>query len=295
MSNPPEKRLKSCFIAAPAGLDLGALPDVLSEKAISWEWAKAAPGRVLRPSDAISHADFLIGIFDGSRSDYQVFYETGIAVGQGKPILLITNGRRLPFDVGQLPTAKIPLKSHSALAFHLDIFLKAPKRQMPEEVPRRSVAVSQLVEPPQTDVNFRGPNSELESRAYSIVEACGGRAVAEPTDFTDKRYRPDLLAWLGHQDSELLDPTVLEVKARIDPKDTGKIEEKLLKFMQSTGIKTAFVLTSESPPPLKRRLSPYIYWLTLDEFEILVRDSRLSAYIRETRNRAMHGARDATS
>ena len=61
-------------------------------------------------------------------------------------------------------------------------------------------------------------------------------------------------------------------------------------FMNSTGIRTGFVLTLETPPQSIRHLSPYIYWLSLDDFEALVRQSSLGEYVRETRNRAMHGA-----
>jgi hypothetical protein len=283
--------MAKCYIAAPAGVDLGALPDVLSDRAISWEWAKGTANALPSPSEAIIAADFLIGIVDGSRSDSQVFYEVGLAAGLGKPVLLIAKGRKIPSDLRQFQVAKVPLKDRRALGLHIDIFLKTPKRELEERSPSQRTSAATLNRLPRASTEFHGTVSELEDRAYNIVEACGGRAIAQPSDSVRAKYRPDLLAWLGHQDAELLDPTVIEIRRRVYPKDMRQIEEQLLVFMQATGIRTAFVLTAESPPQVERQLSPYIYWLTLDEFEALARQSKLGTYVRETRNRVMHGAR----
>jgi hypothetical protein len=286
------KPLKRCVIAAPAGLDLKALPDVLSERDISWEWAREAAGGLLNPLDAISSADFLIGIFTGSRWDHQVFYEVGIAIGLGKPIFLITKGHPLPLDLNQFPVNKIPLAARRALALHLDIFLRIPARESVRPDVQQSPAVVPM-EPPDGGVQFVG--SALERRVYNIIETYGGRAVAQPDTSPDTKYRPDMLAWLGNQDAELLDPTVIEIKGRVDPRETRRLEERLLAFMQSAGVRTAFVLTAEMPPRLRPRLSPYVFWLSVDDFERLASQARLGAYVRETRNRVVHGLRDAIS
>ena len=111
MSQSLASPLKRCFISAPVGYDLGALPDVLSERAISWEWAKEAPGRLLNSFEAVSASDFLIGIFGGLRSDDRVFYETGLAVGLGKPTFLIVNRRILPFDLVNSPQRRFLLRT----------------------------------------------------------------------------------------------------------------------------------------------------------------------------------------
>jgi hypothetical protein len=284
--------LKRCFIAAPAGLNLKALPDVLSEKDISWEWARDLAAPLLDPVEAIRAADFLIGIFNGTRGDYNVFYEVGIAVGLNKPIFLITNKRLLPLDLNQFPANKIPLTAREALALHLDIFLRTPKREIVRSEEQPIPPISPPAELPSSKLPRRG-YSALERRAYQVIEMCGGRAVAHPDTSSNIKYRPDLLAWLGNQDAELLDPTIIEIKARVDPKDARRLEERLLAFMQSAGIRTGFVLTAGTPAQPKPRLSPYVFWLSLDEFEKLVRDSQLGAYVRDTRNRAMHGLRNA--
>ena len=65
--------------------------------------------------------------------------------------------------------------------------------------------------------------SQLEKRAYAIIVAAGGRAVAQPSSSPLSKYRPDLLGWLGHLDAELLDPTVIDVKLRVSPGDMLRI------------------------------------------------------------------------
>lgn len=283
---------RNCYIAAPPGLDLGALPEVLAENGISWEWARDHADSLVSPSEAIRGADFVIGIFVGTSNDNRVFYEVGIAVGMDKPVFLIARNRRLPLDWTHFPIAKVPLHNRCALQLHLEIFFKTSELETKEQT--QIVSWDEVPEI-RTGGDDRFPNefhSELERRLFDTIENAGGRAIAEPESTRGGKYRPDFLAWLGHQDPDLLDPTVIEVKSgHVDEKEARRIEEKLLQFVQTTGIRSAFVLTSGSPPRRVRTLSPYLYWLDINEFENLVRDKRLGAYVRATRNRLVHGVR----
>lgn len=276
-----------CFIAAPVGIDLGCLPSVLSDKAISWEWATETTA--VGPLDAIRRCDFVIGILNGSKSDQQALFELGVAAGLGKRIFLITNGRRVGFETFGIPAIKLSLKDSVALAFRLELFLASPYREYPSAPPPLSSPISL---PKEQFGNVKhGGVTQLERRAYDIIGIAGGRAILEPEGAISesKRYRPDLLAWLGHLDAELLDPTVIEVKTRVDEKDAFRLEERLLSFMQSSGVRTAFILTAVEPPVARRHLSAYIYWLTIDAFEELARTAKLGHFVRAERNRAMHG------
>jgi fatty acid-binding protein DegV len=113
----------------------------------------------------------------------------------------------------------------------------------------------------------------------------------EPGVDAGSRYRPDLLAWLGNLDAELLDPVVIEVKARADAKTARRVEEQLLSFMQKSRIRTGLVLTADSPPKLSQKISPNVLWMTIDEFENLANNGRLGGEVREVRNRIAHGSR----
>src|SRR5580658_6588787 len=121
--------LHRAFISAPLGLDLGALPALLSERSISWEWAKEHPDLSQSVQRAIGQADFLVGVVNGTSSDYRVLYEAGVASGLKRPVLLLmTRSRPLPLERHPFAVSKVSLKNRRALGFQLDLFLNAPER-----------------------------------------------------------------------------------------------------------------------------------------------------------------------
>src|SRR5262245_58926653 len=115
MTSKALRSLKKCFLAAPPGMDLHALPEILADKQISWEWARDDRDRLLSPAEAIHGADFLVAVLVGTRNDYQIFYEIGIAVGMDKPVFLIARGRHIPLDLSRFPIARVPLSNRNAL------------------------------------------------------------------------------------------------------------------------------------------------------------------------------------
>lgn len=285
--------VSSCFVSAPAGMDLGSLSASLSTRDISWEWAKVAVADIDNAYAAIRRADVFIGVLNGSRADYRVIHETGVAAALEKPILLIMSPRRkLPVDLRHFSVAHVKLTDDRALGFHLDAFLAAPRRSVFEG--RASVSSPVPVPPsvpPPTHRRSDTPKSDMEREIFDLIQRSGGSAIAQPETGESVRYRPDLLIWLGSQEPELLDPAVIEVKERVDPSSVRSVEERLLGFMNTTGVRTALVIT---PNPILERaqpLWPTIFWLDLPTFRELLLSSRLGPHLRELRNRAMHGVR----
>jgi hypothetical protein len=291
MADPALSKYHRCYISAPAGLELGVLPQLLSDRTIAWEWAKDHPSDVTDAGGAMRDADFAIVVLNGTIADYRAVFDAGVATGLGKPILLIqTYSRPLPIDLRKATTVKAGLSNSEALGFHLDMFLAVP--QVPTSVGPADRPLTSLVAPNSIGKNERRPfNSDLERRAYAAVLVAGGSAVVEPQPDRDARYRPDLLAWLGNLDAELLDPVVIEVRGRVDSKSARQLEERLLRFMHSTRVRMALVLTASSPPDRDQQLSGSVLWLTIDEFEELARTGQLGHHVRESRNRILHGAR----
>lgn len=290
MSPEPTNHYQRCFISAPIGLELGALPGLLADRGISWEWAKDEPIDSHGPTSRIAAADFVLIVLNGTRADYRGVFDAGIAVGLGKPVLLIqAKARPIPLDFRQFTTVKASLSNGEALGFHLDLFLAAPPSTPSPPVERSER--EHASRPSRTRVPQRPFETELEHRAYAAVLDAGGSAIAQPSSGREVRYRPDLLAWLGHLDAELLDPAVIEVRSRVDPKTARRLEEQLLSFMQAARVRTALVLTAAPPPEREQQLSPNVLWLTIDEFESLARTAQLGTHVRKIRNRIMHGAR----
>jgi hypothetical protein len=278
------------FISAPLGLDLGALPALLSERSISWEWAKEHPQRPPSAARAIGDADFLIGVLNGSRGDHRVLYEAGIATGIGRPVLLImTRSRPLSLERHGFSLAKVSLRKRRALAFHLDLFLKAPRRDLSSFGPNQYTTGALTPKSERALQPFSNqPESMLEREIFDAVEAGGGSAIGQPRSEDFKTYTPDLLVWLGEQDREFLDPAVIEVKQHVELSDMRRLEERLVAFMAATAVRTGLIITVDSPPKRTQQL-PNVYWIQAKEFEQLVRSRRLGAYIRDARNRLMHG------
>jgi hypothetical protein len=285
--------VRSCFVSAPAGMDLGVLPESLSRRGISWEWAKAAIVEVANTYAAIREADVFIGVLNGTRADYRVVHETGVAVALEKPILLIMSARtKLPVDLSHFSVAHVKLNDDRALGFHLDAFLAAPRRNVFEHRASTPLAVP---EPPSvlapTYAHSDTPQSSLEREIFELIQRTGGSAIAEPRTDPSGRYRPDLLFWLGSQEPELLDPAVIEVKGSVRPGSIRAIEEELLGFMNRTGVRTGLVITAEPVPKRTQPIWPTIFWLDLPKFRELLESSRLGPYLRDLRNRAIHGVR----
>lgn len=287
------KNFTSCFVSAPAGMDLGVLPEILGERGIGWEWAKANAPEFSNPYTGIRRADFFIGVLNGTRADYRVIHETGAAAALAKPVLLIMSPlRKLPVDLSRFAIVHVKLTDTQALRFHIAAFLAAPGRNVFED---RSSVSSSVPEPPSIPAKKRShpatPESKLEQEVFDLIQKAGGSAIVQPESNTTEKYRPDLLVWLGSQEPELLDPAVIEIKRRVPRGSIRSIEERLLGFMGTSGVRTGLVITAEAVPERSQPTWPMIFWLDLATFRILLESSRLGSHLRESRNRAMHGVR----
>lgn len=293
MSNQYQHGYQRCFISAPFGVELGSLPDLLGERGISWEWAKDETGETRNAEAGLARADFIIVVLNGTKADYRGIFDAGIAIGLRKPIFLIqTKSRVLPIDFRWFSTAKTSLSNHDALSFHLDLFLATPHVTQNSAVSAPWPSMRELpLAPSKRRERKQRFDSELERRVYQAVVSAGGAAISEPRSSLDTKYRPDLLAWLGNLDPDMLDPVVIEIRGHTIPSDAQRLEERLLGFMQAARVRMALVLSEEPPPHRDQQLSPNVLWLTIDEFEKLTSSAQLGAYVRNARNRIAHGAR----
>lgn len=288
-SSPPAYH--RCYISAPVGRKLGALPEILTAHGIVWEWADDANPAEQNSRDQIAAADFVLIVLNGTRADYQGVFDAGIATGLNKPAFLLQGTTRPPpVDLRRLPSAKVSLNDKGALEFHLELFLSTPRDSTHAEVAAKP---STGFIRPQGGVSSVAPPlaSGLERRVFDAVIAAGGTAIAEPSMVPLSRYRPDLLASFGEIEPELLDLVAIEVKGRVEGGEASKIEDRLLAFMTSARVRTGLIITGALPPSRGQQLSPNILWLSIELFEELAQSGRVGAYVRETRNRIRHGSR----
>ncbi|EPJ5553695.1 TPA: hypothetical protein ACSQMU_005261 [Pseudomonas aeruginosa] len=288
MSEKPECKFKRCYISAPFGLDLGSLPELLADRDVSWEWAKDEPLENEGVSERVAASDFVLIVLNGTKSDYRGAFESGLAVGLGKPVLLIqTKARSLPLDYSLFAVIKTSLHDRDALKFHLDLFLASPPASSAKPKRIKSLTPALQTKPRQSSKTF---DSVLEQRVFEAVIAAGGSAISQPPASPDVKYRPDLLAWLGHLEPEYLDPVAIEVKSVVNVERGAQVDQRLGGFIQSARLKMALVVT-DSPMQDREQLLPNIIWLDINTFELLARSGQLGVYVRETRNRIVHGVR----
>ncbi len=283
------REYRRCYISAPFGIDLGVLTFLLADRAIAWNWATTDASRDLRPAKAIEQCDFLIAIFDGSRNDYRVMYETGIAEGLRKPVLALAINKRVnPAIQSLFLVAKVGLKEKSTLGFQLDAFLATPHEDIFKESHIGSPRQNSVLPQSESPATLSEPGYNLEKQVFDAIQLAGGSVIAESAH-QDAKLRPDLLIWLAAQDPQFLDPAVVEIKRQASPSLARKVEEQLLQFMSVSGIRAGFLLTESEPPLSFRFKSPNIFWLSVDHFVALTTDGRLGWHVRNLRNRAAHG------
>ena len=142
---PKSRKFNSCFISAPFGVNLGSLTRVLDRAEIHWEWARSnldlsdrLPGDVRK---IIRRVDFVVGVILGDTTSDNTMFEVGLAVGMGKPVLLIVADRaKVPSDLAGIPTVQASLDDEKAIDLHLDLLIRssrhAPRgRRLPSPPP----------------------------------------------------------------------------------------------------------------------------------------------------------------
>jgi|HubBroStandDraft_6_1064221.scaffolds.fasta_scaffold02200_2 hypothetical protein len=300
------REFKSCFISAPFGASLGALPRVLDRAEIQWEWARSnldisdrLPGDLRK---IIKGVDFVIGVILGGSSSDNIMFEVGLAVGMGKPVLLVgANQGKVPTDLAGIASVQASLDDETALALHLDLLIRS-SRQGPRYPVSGQTGKTSIGQFP--DLGLRSsvkydskPESALEGELVTLIERAGGRTLLHPRLGGESRqFTPDVLFWLPTEDIELLNPAVVELKGHLlTSQQLIAAEDQLLQFLQQTGVRTGLLIVRglglEARGEFRGNPLLNIFRLDFEKFRSLVTQGELASYLRQERNRAAHGLR----
>lgn len=300
------REFKSCFVSAPFGANLGALTRVLDRADIQWEWARSN----LDSSDRLSGdlrkiirgLDFVIGVIIGGSDSDNIMFEVGLAVGMGKPVLLIVaDQRRVPSDLASIPSVQASLDDEKALALHLDLLIRSSRQGHRYPISGKS-GTNLAAQLNNFELGARvrydtKPNSALEGELVAIVEQAGGRALLHPRlEGETRQFIPDMLFWLPAADAELLNPAIVELKGQLPaPKQLLAAEEQLLLFLKQTGVRTGLLIVQglgqESRAQFRGNPSLNVFRLDFEQFRRLITRGQLASYLHQERNRAAHGLR----
>lgn len=302
---PKKREFKSCFISAPFGADLGTLTRVLDRAGIQWEWAKSNLDLSDLPGDLrtiIRSVDFVLGVLLGGPANGNTMFEVGLAVGAGKPVLLIgADESNVPSDLAGFPFVQASLNDDKAIELHLDLLIRSslhgPRYPVTGQSRTGSAALPQAFGLRSSVLHDLKPAGPLEAELVSLIEQAGGRTLLHPRpEGEPRKFAPDLLFWLPSSDAELLNPAVVEVKGSpITQQQLADAEEQLLRFLQQTGVRTGLIIAPGlgQEPQVDFRGSPLlnVFRMNFETFRDLLTTGQLPNHLRQERNRAAHGLR----
>jgi hypothetical protein len=288
------KTRRGCFISATYGVDLTELQHVLDDLGVVWEWALSdSSDKPILPSvvSAIKRTDFVIGVLQDGQLTGNVLFELGIAVGLGKPRLLLRIGpAELPNQLGTSAVFDSDLTDPKLLAFQVDLFLRSLDSRLP--LKRKHQSMSQTKKPVQDMAAPDLLGSALEQSVAAAITRRGGR-VTIPSRVGHERT-PDLLMWMPHLDSELFNPAAIEVVGTPKVPDLSRLQLQFASFLESSGLRCGLIVVKSALGEKElQRLTPipWIFTITLSDFEDKLDSGDLGRWARHERNRLAHGVR----
>jgi hypothetical protein len=282
--------LKTCYLSKPPSRSAGVLIDIIKSNEFKLSADLESENVDFYPQN-IKQSDVFIGVLNGTRSDYRILHEAGIALGLEKPVALIVNPERdLAFDLLGCTVIRARLNERHALDIHLSAFLAAPRESV-FTLKREKLTSSA----PQSDRfalrSYSSPNfnSAAEHAVYSILASVNVHVISQPNRDMNSEYRPDFIAKIRDSDGYREGMLAIEVKGAVSEARAIDVEEKLYKFLMASGLKTGLIIAPTATSAASSYRSGSIFWLTISEFARLVGRGELGKHLRSERNRLMHG------
>ncbi len=215
----------NCFIAAPGMTDTTVLRSVLQElgvhpyDAYDFQQDTFVVDVVNRRMD---EADFVIGVASGEHSN--TYYEIGLAVGKGKPVLILVTEDEVPNYAFNHVNLRVDLTDRTLLFVTLKEFVSRVKSRLVPQVSIGDVTdiVPHDIEPYLTRIRtMRGEarSTDVESIIKNLLIDCG--LTFEISDTSQERA-VDFAVWADNLNQTVGNPIFIETKV-------GRIDEKMLR------------------------------------------------------------------
>lgn len=149
------QRLRICYVAAPTGIDLSTITELLAERQmqpiLSADLSSTASTFLEGLVNAISNADLFIAILGSNLNNDQIYIELGIAIAKERRILVLVSPGALPtLDISEIPSIRTDATNRDAISFILDQVLETPPRkyraQLPSSTPQKSQPIGDLAD-----------------------------------------------------------------------------------------------------------------------------------------------------
>lgn len=292
----------TCFVSAPAGVNLSRIRQLLLEKGLELLHPSqiAAYGQSIseKVSELISQADLFLAVFDKSYESGNTFFELGLAVAQKKQIIVLSPPNfALPSDLTGFLFLIAGADNIEALGFAIDQLLEAPIIKKKKRRSKKSLLLTKL--PPLKPIhllekyNLLSPNVtgyKLESFIAEMLEE-SGISIIKQSERPD--YGADLAIWSDELGSILGNPILIEIKKSLKShKQVKQITNHLTGYLRKTNSRSVLVLYLEGLPSREAQNIAQVFnilFFQIGEFVQQLQDRSFVDVIRTRRNIVAHG------
>jgi hypothetical protein len=253
--------LFTCFVSAPAGVNLARIKKLLLEKGLEF----IHPSEILsygqsiseKINTLISQSDIFIAVFEDKFERGNTFFELGIAVARKKQIIILTSPSfPLPSDLTGFLTLKISQDNFDALDFAIDQLLAATIKKKRKKEPRSFKGFREVGKPVGNkifELKHRLDNldpgitgDELENFVSDLLKE-SGISVIQQSKMPD--VGADIAIWSDDLGAILGNPILIEIKRNIRNRSQAlQVTNQLLSYLQKTNSRFAIVLYLEGLP-----------------------------------------------
>jgi hypothetical protein len=278
------------FISAPAGMNLRQLMTELRRRGVSpYVLSDVAPlGASIMQSlqQAIDAADFVLVVLGAAESSQNVLFEAGMAVGRGKPVVVIADPAEAPpLDLTGLLTIRARPDDLPAISFALDQ-AEGRSARMSQFAPATGHALGSRVD---QLLGQLSTNANLTERVAldlltQALESSGAVAAQSP-DEVGRRF--DIGVWSDDLDAIAANPLLIELKRKLSPL---AVEQVLGYLSLSPKVRVALLVFLEPATNSLLKNVPYpVLAISLGELLERMRTASFAEVVRDLRNRTVHG------
>jgi len=290
----------TCYVAAPAGISVGAVVDVLRQRdivPIVPSQSMAGSGSLLDDmGEAISRADLFIAVLTRDRPNGNVFFELGYAHALRKRLLIVSppGSEVLPPSLMGLLQVTADLENHEAIRFAVDQILASadhPKRSRKPSASRSRPISSDLAKELVARLDHAPSEKTLEDVVVSAITASGISVIVR-SELAHQATVSDLGIWSDELDSPVGNPLLIEVKVRLrDREEVMQVCSQVQRYLQAANVRTALVLYLDGPEDTADVVAlslPTVLFMPVRELLEQLQRKGFGEVIRELRKRVAH-------
>jgi len=295
----PDRKARTCFIAAPSKTNLEGIKKLLRQKGlrpiVASDLSEIGAPLLEHIKTAISRADLILSVLDPKQANEEVYFEIGFATALGKKILLLAPPEIwLLSDIMSLPCIRSEPENLEAISFALDQAIAVtksarPKRRRIVEKTRAIGRLSQNLIERLENLGGQATHTEIQEIIGSALRASGVNVVAQSQSH-DRGV--DIAIWADELEPWVGNPFAIEIKKGLRSlNEMETVASQLSVYLKETDSRWALVLYFEGPPVLSVELPSDSRVLFMEVRRLLdrLRTESFVEIVRELRNERVHG------